>query len=151
MLQGHVKEIHRVFNFISFLVALLSRSDGKYFYFNCKTPPKFERIKSLKSLHGHPSKFSIMLFSLLVKALKFRALTRLLCASTVVSEATRQNYNPTFCYIHLQKIYIKIIIKKSGARKAGTHVCRLMFLSWDIFCPCFGRSALSQCKHLVRN
>lgn len=44
--QGHVKEI--VF------ASLLSQCGSKYFPFNCKNPPQFDRIESLKSPHGYP-------------------------------------------------------------------------------------------------
>lgn len=36
------------------LASLFSQCGSKYFPFNCKNPPKFDRIESLKSPHGPP-------------------------------------------------------------------------------------------------
>lgn len=44
--RGHVKKI--------VLASLFSQCGSNFFPFNCKNPPKFDRIESLKSPHGHP-------------------------------------------------------------------------------------------------
>lgn len=92
--QGHVKEIPRAFNSIIFSVALLPRCGRKCFNWG-KSTQIWQTWKSKTQgtpwpCHpmGTPSRCCVMLFSLLVKALKLRAPTRLFCAPRVTSEAT---------------------------------------------------------------